>query len=349
MAERKVPRIGISIGDVNGIGPEVILKTFSDPLMFEICTPVVFTSSRLLGFVRKSLGLEVEIKNFKRGSLPEGACIHALPPDGDEPRVNPGELEETAGDYAIRSLRAAVQAYKDGLIDALVTAPINKSNIQSTDFSFPGHTDYLAQEFQGESLMFMVGDTLRIGLLTDHLPVREVSAAIDADRVRKKIRLMSQSLKRDFAVVRPRIALLGLNPHGGDNGTIGTEDEEVLKPVIAELQSKGELVYGPYGADGFFGSKAYREFDAVLAAYHDQGLIPFKTISFGKGVNFTAGLGIVRTSPDHGTALDLAGKGQADEGSFREAVYLAINVYRNREMYDEITANPLKRQPRGKS
>lgn len=341
-----MPRVGISVGDVNGVGPEVILKAFSDPLMFELCTPVVFTSSRLLNSLRKSLELEVPVKNMKREGNPFPQAINTQPPEGDEPEVQPGELDNAAGDYAIRSLKAAVEALRKGQVDVLVTAPINKTNIQSEDFKFPGHTDFLAREFGGESLMFMVGEDLRVGLITDHVPVSEVSRSIDADRVRKKIRLMSESLRKDFGLVRPRIAVLGINPHGGDNGTIGDEDERILKPVISELQEKGELVFGPYGADGFFGSRNYRQFDAVLAAYHDQGLVPFKTVSFGKGVNFTAGLEIVRTSPDHGTAFDIAGKGQADEGSFRQAVYVALSVYKNRKVYEEITANPLKRQRR---
>ncbi len=344
MPESKLPRIGISIGDVNGVGPEVVLKTFEDPRIFELCNPIVFASQKLLAFVRKSLELEVEIRGVKSGQAWQPNCLNALPPDGDEPPVHFGELRDEAGAYAVRSLEQAVKSLKNGEIDALVTAPINKSNIQSEEFAFPGHTDYLAREFEGESLMFMVGNSLRVGLMTDHLPVREVSDAIDAELIRRKLGLMERSLREDFAVVRPRIAVLGINPHSGDHGTIGQEDETILKPVLQELREKKMLVYGPYGADGFFGSGAYKEFDGILAAYHDQGLIPFKTVTFGKGVNFTAGLSIVRTSPDHGTALDIAGKGVADEGSFREAVYTAMNVLRNRKLYAEVNANPLKKQ-----
>ncbi len=344
MPESKLPRIGISIGDVNGVGPEVVLKTFQDPRMFELCTPVVFASQKLLAFVKKSLEIEVEVRGVRPGQGLQPNCLNALPPDGNEPMVQFGELHDEAGAYAVRSLEQAVNSLKKGEIDALITAPVNKSNIQSENFAFPGHTDYLAREFQGESLMFMVGNTLRVGLMTDHLPVREVSDAIDSELVRRKLGLMEHSLRQDFGIVRPRIAVLGINPHSGDHGTIGQEDETILKPVLQELRDKKMLVYGPYGADGFFGSGAYKEFDGILAAYHDQGLIPFKTVTFGKGVNFTAGLSIVRTSPDHGTALDIAGKGEADEGSFREAVYTAMHVLRNRKLYAEVNANPLKKQ-----
>jgi 4-hydroxythreonine-4-phosphate dehydrogenase len=225
----------------------------------------------------------------------------------------------------------------------LVTAPINKNNIQTEDFKFPGHTDYLAQELEGESLMFMVTDGLRVGLLTDHVAVKDVAASITPQLIRSKITTILNSLKMDFGIGKPKIALLGINPHSGDNGVIGKEDDEVLRPVIKEMSEKGHLVFGPYAADSFFGSDNYKNFDAILAAYHDQGLIPFKTLSFGKGVNFTAGLNKVRTSPDHGTAYEIAGKGVADNSSFKEAVFMALHIFKNRQEYKELTGNPLKK------
>ena len=246
------------------------------------------------------------------------------------------------GSYAIKSFTTAVEALKSNQIDVLVTAPINKYNIQSEEFKFPGHTDYLDKELEGDALMLMVQDDLRVGLLTDHIPVNEVSAHLTEDLIRRKIATVNQSLKQDFRINRPKIAVLGVNPHSGDNGVIGHEDDNVVKPVLKKLFEEGMMVFGPYSADSFFGSGQYEKYDAVIAAYHDQGLIPFKTLAFGKGVNYTAGLEGIRTSPDHGTAYEIAGKGTADENSFKEAVYLAIDVYNHRQEYKEITKNPLK-------
>ncbi|KKM56865.1 hypothetical protein LCGC14_1551280, partial [marine sediment metagenome] len=245
---------------------------------------------------------------------------------------------------ALKSLRAAVEALKNGDIDALVTAPINKSNIQTKDFKFPGHTDFLAQELEGESLMFMVTDSLKVGLLTDHVAVKDVSSTINSILIRSKVRTIEKSLRMDFAIRAPKVALLGINPHSGDNGVIGKEDDEVLRPIIKEMSDAGHLVFGPYSADSFFGSENYKNFDAILAAYHDQGLIPFKTLSFGMGVNFTAGLSKVRTSPDHGTAYEIAGQNKADHSSFKEAVFMALTIFKNRKEYLELTENPLQRQ-----
>jgi len=260
------------------------------------------------------------------------------------PRVQFGEATEEGGTYALKSLVAATEALKNGDIDVLVTAPINKNNIQSEEFKFPGHTDYLAKELKGDSLMFMVTDDLKVGLLTDHVAVKDVSSAIIPRLIRDKVNTIEKSLMMDFGIRKPRIALLGINPHSGDDGVIGTEDKEVLKPVIEEMSNMGHLVYGPYSADSFFGSDGYKKFDAILAAYHDQGLIPFKTLSFGKGVNFTAGLDKVRTSPDHGTAYEIAGKGKADYNSFKEAVFMALKIFKNRSEYLELTENVLKKQ-----
>ncbi|UJH69178.1 4-hydroxythreonine-4-phosphate dehydrogenase PdxA [Allomuricauda sp. SCSIO 65647] len=342
-------KLGISIGDLNGIGCEVALKTFEDARMLDFCTPVLFASNKTISHQKKSLSLNTNFNGVYDVSKMVEGKINVVNVWKESPRIEFGKPTEESGKYAIRSLRAAVEALKKEEIDVLVTAPINKNNIQSENFKFPGHTDFLAQELEGESLMFMVTDTLRVGLLTDHIAVKDVAQAITQKRVFEKVETMMDSLKKDFGVRRPKIALLGINPHSGDRGTIGQEDDKILKPVIQELFDKGHLVYGPYSADSFFGSKTHQNFDAILAAYHDQGLIPFKTLSFGKGVNFTAGLSRVRTSPDHGTAYEIAGHGKADESSFKEAVFAAIQIFKNRVEYEELTKNPLKKQKVKKS
>jgi 4-hydroxythreonine-4-phosphate dehydrogenase len=256
--------------------------------------------------------------------------------------INYGQNDETVGKYAIKSFTAATAALKEGLVDVLVTAPINKYNIQSEEFKFPGHTDYLDKELEGNALMFMVQDNLRVGLLTDHVPVTDVAKHLTEKLITQKIETINLSLKQDFNINKPKIAILGLNPHAGDSGIIGNEEETIMKPAIKKLFEKGIFAFGPYSADGFFGSGQYEKFDAVIASYHDQGLIPFKTLSFGMGVNYTAGLNKIRTSPDHGTAYEIAGKGVADFGSFKEAVYLAIDIYNSRNEYANLTKNPLK-------
>jgi 4-hydroxythreonine-4-phosphate dehydrogenase len=344
MQESEKIKLGISIGDLNGIGCEVVLKTFEDVRMLDFCTPVIFASNKVISFQKKELGLEINYNGIQEVSHAIDGKINVMNVWKESPDIKFGEATKESGEYALKSLVAAVAALKNNEIDVLVTAPINKNNIQSEDFKFPGHTDYLAQELEGESLMFMVTDSLKVGLLTDHVAVKDVPAAITAKVVKSKIKTIEHSLRVDFGIRKPRIALLGINPHSGDNGVIGNEDEEVLKPVIRELSNAGHLVYGPYSADSFFGSNAYKNFDAILAAYHDQGLIPFKTLSFGKGVNYTAGLKKVRTSPDHGTAYEIAGQGKADHSSFKEAVYTALQIFKNRAEYDELTKNPLKKQ-----
>lgn len=255
--------------------------------------------------------------------------------------VHFGKEEPLAGEYAIKSLKAAVEALKKDEIDVLVTAPINKSNVQSKTFNFPGHTDYLAKELQGDSLMLMLSEELKVGLLTDHVPVKDVPSKITRELIEKKINTIHKTLVQDFEIIRPKIAVLGINPHTGDNGVIGDEDDTVLRPALDTIRSNGKLVYGPYSADSFFGSENYKNFDAVIASYHDQGLIPFKTLAFGQGVNYTAGLGKIRTSPDHGTAYEVAGKNKASEASFKEAVFAALNIFRNRSTYLEYAQNPL--------
>ena len=337
-------KLGISIGDINGIGCEVILKTFEDPRMLEFCTPIIYASNKTIAFQKKELGIDVTYHGIQNASKALDGKINVVNVWKEVPMVTFGDSNEEGGKYAIKSLRAAVESLKNNEIDALVTAPINKTNIQADDFKFPGHTDFLAQELQGESLMFMVTEDLKIGLLTDHVAVKDAPSAINAILIRNKVRTIEKSLRMDFRIRAPKIALLGINPHSGDNGVIGKEDDEVLKPVIKEMSNAGHLVFGPYSADSFFGSDAYKNFDAVLAAYHDQGLIPFKTLSFGRGVNYTAGLSKVRTSPDHGTAFEIAGQGKADHSSFKEAVFAALQIFKNRTEYEELTENPLQKQ-----
>ncbi|AOZ99319.1 4-hydroxythreonine-4-phosphate dehydrogenase PdxA [Flavobacterium commune] len=334
--------VGISIGDLNGIGSEVILKTFEDSRMLELCTPVVFANVKILSFIKRNLESTVVLHGIDKLDQLVPGKINVLNVWKEGVDLNLGVNDDKVGEYAIKSFVAATKALKEGLVDVLVTAPINKYNIQSEDFKFPGHTDYLDQELEGDALMFMVQDSLRVGLLTDHVPINEVASRLTEDLIVKKIETVKQSLIRDFSISNPKIAVLGLNPHCGDGGVIGKEDEELIKPVLKKMFDKGTMVFGPFAADGFFGSGHYEKFDAVIATYHDQGLVPFKTLSFGKGVNFTAGLSKVRTSPDHGTAYDIAGKGIADFNSFKEAVYLALDVYRSRIQYEEMTEKPLK-------
>ena len=333
--------VGISIGDLNGIGSEVVLKTFEDSRMLELCTPVIFANVKILSYLRKGFTSSVGLHGIDKLDqiVPGKLNVFNLWREGVD--VNVGANDDKVGEYAIKSFVAATEALKEGIVDVLVTAPINKYNIQSEDFKFPGHTDYLGQELEGDALMMMVQDNLRVGLLTDHVPLNEVASHLTEELIVKKIKTVQKSLIQDFSIAKPKIAVLGVNPHCGDGGVIGKEDDEVLRPVLKKLFEEGVLVFGPYSADGFFGSSEYEKFDAIVATYHDQGLIPFKTLSFGKGVNYTAGLNKVRTSPDHGTAYDIAGKDKADFNSFKEAVYLAIDIFRSRNQYEEISKNPL--------
>ena len=334
--------VGISIGDLNGIGSEVVLKTFEDSRMLELCTPVIFANLKLLSFVKKGFQSTSLLHGIDKLDQVVPGKINVLNLWKEGVDLNFGVSDSKAGEYAIRSFVAATKALKDGLVDVLVTAPINKYNIQSDEFKFPGHTDYLDQELTGNALMLMVQDNLRVGLLTDHIPLNEVAANLTEELIRKKIETVKQSLIQDFSINKPKIAVLGLNPHCGDGGVIGTEDDLIIKPALKKIFDKGTLVFGPFAADGFFGSSQYEKYDAIIATYHDQGLIPFKTLSFGNGVNYTAGLNKIRTSPDHGTAYDIAGKGIADFNSFKEAVYLAIDIYHSRNQYAEISEKPLK-------
>lgn len=340
--------VGISIGDLNGIGSEIVLKTFQDPRMLEFCTPVIFASVKLISFFKKTYALDVPVYGIDSLDKIAHKKINVLNVWKENVDIHFGKEEKRIGEYAVQSLEASVLALKRGEVDVLVTAPINKSNVQSEAFNFPGHTDYLSKELNGESLMLMVSNGLRVGLLTDHLAVKDISATITRELIEKKINTIHRTLIQDFGIPKPKIAVLGINPHNGDNGVIGKEDDEILSPTLTNLRNNGKLVYGPYAADSFFGSENYKNFDVIIASYHDQGLIPFKTLSFGTGVNFTAGLDKIRTSPDHGTAFDIAGKGIADHESFKQAVYTAIDIFYKRDEYQEISANPLqinKRKP----
>jgi 4-hydroxythreonine-4-phosphate dehydrogenase len=333
--------VGISIGDLNGIGSEVVLKTFEDNRMLELCTPVIFANVKTLSYLKKVYELTLNFHRiYSLDQLVIGK-INVLNIWKEQVSIEFGSNDNETGKYAIKSFFAATKALKEEKIDVLITAPINKYNIQSDEFKFPGHTDYLAQEFDESALMFMIHDDLRVGLLTDHVPVNEVAKHLNEVLIAKKVKVINDTLKQDFRIEKPKIAVLGLNPHAGDNGVIGKEDENIIKPALKKIYDSGTLVFGPFSADSFFGSNQYKQYDAVLAVYHDQGLIPFKTLSFGNGVNYTAGLSKIRTSPDHGTAFDIAGKNKANENSFREALYLAIDVYKNRNEYKELTKNPL--------
>ncbi|AMA48035.1 MULTISPECIES: 4-hydroxythreonine-4-phosphate dehydrogenase PdxA [Flavobacterium] len=334
--------VGISIGDLNGIGSEVVLKSFEDTRMLELCTPIIFANVKIISYLKKQLNLNVNLHGIDKIDQALVGRVNVLNVWREGVNLEWGVENQNVGKYAVKSFVEATQSLKDGKIDVLVTAPISKVNIQSEDFSFPGHTDYLDQELEGDALMLMIQDSLRIGLLTDHVPINKVASHLTEDLIFKKIKTINHSLIQDFQINRPKIAVLGLNPHSGDHGVIGQEEEKVLKPTLKKLFEEGIMVFGPFSADGFFGSAQYEKYDAVVATYHDQGLIPFKTLSFGKGVNYTAGLNKIRTSPDHGTGFDIAGKGIANQVSFTEAIYTALDVFKARNIYKEIVLNPLK-------
>jgi len=337
------PKIGISIGDINGIGLEIIIKTLADAKIYDYCTPIVYGHTKVASFHRRSTN--VNELNFNVISHPSE--LLARKPNmincwEEDVRIEPGAVTADGGKYAYISLQRATDDLLAGAIDGLVTAPINKDNIQNDEFSFPGHTEYLQhRDNKQESLMFLVSDTLRVGVVTGHIPISKVAESITAEKIVNKLKLMNDSLHNDFWIRKPKIAVLGLNPHASDNGLIGSEEKEVIIPAIEEARNNSVLAFGPYSADGFFANGTYLQFDAVLAMYHDQGLIPFKQIAFESGVNYTAGLSFVRTSPDHGTAYDIAGKNSASEVSFREALFTAIHVIKHRMETAELNKNPL--------
>ena len=344
--------LGISQGDINGVGLEVILKTMNEPQLMEICTPVLFSSQKTIGFYRKMFGMD----EFNFNPIRDLRQIKLKKPNvficyEEEVQMDVGNSTANGGKYAEISLDKACEALKSKFIDILVTAPINKHNIQSDKFKFPGHTEYLASRFGFEkgAMMLMCSDQLKIGFVTGHIPVSKVSSSISAERVFDKVIQLNKTLIQDFCIQKPRIAVLGLNPHAGDMGTIGNEESEVIIPTIDKLKNEKNIqVYGPYAADGFFGAGNHSKFDAVLAMYHDQGLVAFKTLSFNSGVNFTAGLPIIRTSPDHGTAYEIAGKNVASAESFKRAVFMAVDIHRNRKKYLEFSSNPLPFSKMGK-
>ena len=343
--EREKIVIGITQGDINGIGYEVILKTLSESRVLDAFVPVIYGSPKVAAFHRKQLdiqGINLNIINSVEELNPKR--INIINCSDDEIKVELGRSTEEAGKAAFAALEQATEDLKKGALDAIVTAPINKKNIQSADFHFPGHTEYLEEKFGTgtPSLMLLLNDVMRVAVVTGHIPVAEVSNALTKELITEKLLVFNKALKQDFMIVRPRIAVLGLNPHAGDEGVIGDEEQKTIIPALKEAEKQGVVCVGPYAADGFFGSGQFSKFDGILAMYHDQGLIPFKTISMDSGVNFTAGLSVIRTSPAHGTAYDLAGKNMASEDSFRQAIYTACDIYQNRMINKEITANPLK-------
>lgn len=342
--QQQKPVIGISVGDVNGIGTELIIKTFSDHRLLEFCTPLIFASNKLINFYRKiSPEVNFNYQNTKEISRIAHKQINIFNCWEEDIALVPGQLTDVGGSYAVKSLTAAVEALRDRKIQGLVTAPIHKKNTQSQAFNFTGHTPYLKEAFKANDVvMLMVSENFRVGLVTEHVPVKDIAKYITREAILSKLNILRDSLIRDFGIDKPKIAVLGLNPHAGDEGLIGREEEEIIKPAIKDAKHQ-MLVFGPYSADAFFARGYHNRFDAVLAMYHDQGLIPFKSLASGEGVNYTAGLPAVRTSPDHGTAFDIAGKNKADPTSFIAAIYSAIDIIHNRQEYEENRRNPLKK------
>ena len=338
-------KVAITQGDINGIGYEVILKAFEDPTMLELCTPIVYGSPKIMTYHRKALNLETSFTIINSASEVQHGKINVVNCNDDEVKVELGKPSRESGKAAFDALEMAMTEYKNGLFDVLVTAPIHKQMIQSENFTFPGHTEYIEQSVGegAKALMVLASERLRVALVTGHVPVAKVASVLTQELIQEKLELFNASLKADFGINAPRIAVLALNPHAGDGGVIGTEEETIITPAIKAMREQGVICFGPFPADGFLGSDAYRHFDGVLAMYHDQGLIPFKVLAMDEGVNFTAGLPLVRTSPDHGTAFDIAGKGEASENSFRQAIYMAIDVFRNRKSDAEARRNPLRK------
>ncbi|MEO8116784.1 MAG: 4-hydroxythreonine-4-phosphate dehydrogenase PdxA [Bacteroidota bacterium] len=343
--ETDKPIIGFTCGDLNGIGIELIIKTLSDKRIIDMCVPVIFASNKCVNFYRKSLPdinfAYQAIKDFKRLNPRDINIFNCWE---EEVQITPGTLNATGGKYAYLSLMQAVTSLQAGDFDGLVTAPIHKKNIQSAAFNYSGHTPFLKDAFNvPDVVMLMTSENLRVALVTEHVPVKEIAENISKQKIISKLKILHESLQRDFGINKPKIAVLSLNPHAGDEGLIGTEEETIIKPAIQEMKDKDMLVFGPFPADAFFARSSYQSFDAVLAMYHDQGLIPFKSLAIGEGINYTAGLPVVRTSPDHGTAFDIAGQGIADESSFRAALFECIDLLDRRKAFDEDHKNPLKK------
>lgn len=342
MEEKKI-RVAITQGDTNGVGYEVILKVFEDPAILELCTPIIYGSAKIAAYHKKVLNLETNFTTISKAEEARDGRVNLLACHDDDTKVELGQPSAEAGQAALCALDRAMTDYRSGLYDVLVTAPINKATIQSPGFKFPGHTEYIETSVGDgkKALMILMNDVLRVALVTTHLPLKDIAKSISKEAIIEKATIFHQSLRRDFRISCPRIAVLSLNPHAGDEGLLGAEEKDIITPAIEQLAENGIQAFGPYAADGFFGSGNFNYFDGVLAMYHDQGLTPFKTIALDNGINFTAGLPIVRTSPDHGTAYDIAGQGKADENSLRQAIYTAIDIWRNRQNYDEPLQNPL--------
>ncbi len=345
MENRKI-RVGITHGDINGVGYEVILKTFSDPTMLELCTPVIYGSPKVAAYHRKAMEIPTNFSIVNTAEDAQDGRVNVVNCIEEELKVELSKPTPEAGKAALTALEKALADYRDGLFDVLVTAPINKHTIQSDTFHFLGHTEYIEERVGDgqKALMILLKGDFRVALVTGHVPVRDIPGMLTKELIMEKMEIFHQSLKKDFGIDNPRIAVFSLNPHAGDNGLLGTEEQEIIIPAMKEMIAKGVQCFGPYPADGFMGSGNYTHFDGILAMYHDQGLAPFKALAMDEGVNFTAGLPIVRTSPAHGTAYDIAGKGIASEDSFRQAVYVAMDVFRNRAWEKEISARPLRKQ-----
>ena len=345
MEDRKI-KVGITHGDINGIGYEVILKTFSDPTMLDLCTPVIYGSPKVAAYHRKAMDIQTNFSIINSASEVQDGRVNIVNCTEEELKVELGKPTAEAGSAALAALELSMSEYRDGLFDVLVTAPINKNTIQSDNFHFPGHTEYIEERVGdgNKALMILLKDDFRVALVTGHIPVSEISATITKELIKGKATIFHHSLKRDFGIDCPRIAVLSLNPHAGDGGLMGSEEQYVITPAIEDLVRQGIQCFGPYPADGFMGSGNYSHFDGILAMYHDQGLAPFKALAMDEGVNFTAGLPIVRTSPAHGTAYDIAGQGIASEDSFRQAIFVALDIFRNRIREREISAHPLRKQ-----
>lgn len=345
MAHHDTIKVGITHGDINGIGYEVIMKTLLEPLILEMCTPIIYGSPKVAAYHRKALNINnISFNHIRSANEAYLKKINIINCIDDNVRVELGKSTRDAGESSFNALDHACTDLSQGLIDVLITAPINKDNIQSEHFNFPGHTEFLAQRFDAKDYaMLMISETMKIGVVTTHMPLSQVSSSITKEAILSKIRIIAKSLQQDFSISKPRIAVFGLNPHAGDNGLLGNEEKDIILPAIIQAKKEGIIALGPYPADGFFGSEDYRKFDAILAMYHDQGLIPFKLASFERGVNYTAGLPVVRTSPAHGTAYAIAGEDKASPESFRQALYLALDIHKNRKIYAEISKNPLKK------
>lgn len=350
MSDKQKIRVGITQGDINGVGYEVILKALEDERMLEICTPIIYGSAKIAGYYKKSsLANPIQLNQISRATEARDGQNNIINVVSEEVKVEPGIASTEAGNAAFIALERAITDLRAGDIDVLVTAPIDKHTIQSETFCFPGHTEYLQASLadNGEKALMILTDpatSLRVALVTGHIPISKVPELITKEAVIERLKDFDKSLRRDFGITRPRIAVLSLNPHGGEEELLGSEEKEVIEPAIAECQGEKINCFGPYACDGFFGTGQFTKFDGVLAMYHDQGLAPFKTIAMNTGVNFTAGLPFVRTSPDHGTAYDIAGRGIANADSMRQAIFEAIDIFRNRAAHDKVHANPLRKQ-----